>query len=97
MVNALSEWLEVSVHKDGKQWFQRFERGIPIGDLEAIADTEVTGTTVHFKPDATVFETVDFFLGTEISRMKNAAYLTPGVVFTLVDERTDYRERFCFE
>ncbi len=97
VVNALSEWLEVTVHKWGKQWFQRFERGIPIGDLEAIADTEVTGTTVHFKPDATVFETVDFFLGTEISRMKNAAYLTPGVVFTLVDERTDYRERFCFE
>lgn len=59
--------------------------------------TENKGTTVRFKPDKTVFETVDFVLATEIVRMKNAAYLTPNVSFTLIDERTDYHQRFCFE
>jgi DNA gyrase subunit B len=96
-VNALSDFLEVTVHKNGKKYFQRFERGIPVEDLKEIGDTEFNGTTVHFKPDGTVFETLDFVLGTEIARMKNAAYLTPGVSFTLIDERVDYAQRFCFE
>ena len=97
VVNALSDFLEVTVHKNGKKYFQRFERGIPLEDLKEIGDTEFNGTTVHFKPDGTVFETLDFVLGTEIARMKNAAYLTPGVSFTLIDERVDYAQRFCFE
>lgn len=96
VVNALSDRLEVTVHKNGKQYYQKYQKGVPVGDVEIVGDTDVTGTTVRFKPDATVFETIDFFLGTEIARMKNAAYLTPGVMFTLVDERVDYRERFCF-
>lgn len=97
VVNALSEYLEVRVHKNGKQYFQRFERGKPVADLKEAGDTDVNGTTVHFKPDDTVFETTDFVLQTEIQRMKNAAYLTPWVTFTLVDERVDYHARFCFE
>ncbi len=97
VVNALSDFLEVTVHKNGKKYFQRFERGIPVADLKEIGDTEVNGTTVHFKPDGTVFETLDFILSTEIARMKNAAYLTPWVSFTLVDERVNYAQRFCFE
>ena len=97
VVNALSEYLEVTVHKNGKKYFQRFEKGIPVADLKEIGDTDVNGTTVRFKPDNTVFETVDFILSTETARMKNAAYLTPGVAFTLVDERIDYHQRFCFE
>lgn len=97
VVNALSDHLEVTVHKNGKKYFQRYERGKPVSDLQELGATEVNGTTVHFKPDATMFETTDFALGTEISRMKNAAYLTPGVTFTLIDERVDYHGRFCFE
>ena len=97
VVNALSEYLEVTVHKNGKEYFQRFETGKPIADLKEVGDTSVNGTTVRFKPDSTVFETVDFILSTETARMKNAAYLTPGVTFTLIDERTNYHERFCFE
>lgn len=97
VVNALSDHLEVTVHKNGKKYFQRYERGKPVSDLQELGSTEVNGTTVHFKPDATMFETTDFALGTEISRMKNAAYLTPGVTFTLIDERVDYHGRFCFE
>ena len=77
VVNALSEYLEVTVHKNGKKYFQRFEKGKPVADLREMGDTDVNGTTVHFKPDNTVFETVDFVLNTETIRMKNAAYLTP--------------------
>lgn len=77
VVNALSEWLEVTVHKNGKKYFQRFETGKPVADLKEMGDTDVNGTTIHFKPDATMFETLDFVLATEIARMKNAAYLTP--------------------
>lgn len=68
-----------------------------MGDIQEIGETSLNGTTVHFKPDDTMFETVDFILATETARMKNAAYLTPGVTFTLVDERVGYHERFCFE
>ncbi len=97
VVNALSERLEVTVHKNNKEYFQRYERGIPQWDIREIGESDKNGTTVHFKPDGTVFETLDLLLGTEITRMKNAAYLTPGVSFTLIDERVDYAQRFCFE
>ncbi len=77
MVNALSEWLEVTVHKHGKIHFQRYERGIPQGDLQVIGETDRQGTMVKFKPDAKIFETVDFVSSTELSRLKQSAYLTP--------------------
>lgn len=97
VVNALSDRLEVTVHKNGTEYSQKYKRWIPQWDVQAVWPTTINGTTVHFKPDGTVFETLDFFLGTEIARMKNAAYLTPGVSFTLIDERSDYAQRFCFE
>ena len=97
VVNALSDWLEVTVHKNWTEYRQRYEKWVPQWDIEAIGPTEINGTTVHFKPDWTVFETLDFVLSTEIARMKNAAYLTPWVSFTLIDERSDYAQRFCFE
>lgn len=97
VVNALSEYLEVTVHKGGKKYYQRYEQGKPIGELEIIGETDITGTTIKFKPDDTVFETLDYTLTTEIIRMRNAAYLTPGVTFTLVDERTGFAKRYCFE
>ncbi len=97
VVNALSDRLIVNVHKNGTEYTQRYEKWIPLWEIEVVGPTSINGTTVHFKPDGTVFETLDFFLGTEIARMKNAAYLTPGVSFTLIDERVDYAQRFCFE
>ncbi len=97
VVNALSDRLKVTVHKNGTEYRQRYEKWIPQGEIEVVGPTDINGTTVHFKPDGTVFETLDFFLGTEIARMKNAAYLTPWVSFTLIDERADYAQRFCFE
>lgn len=77
VVNALSEWLEVTVHKHGKIHFQRYERGVPQGDLQVIGETDREGTIVKFKPDDKIFETIEFISGTELARLKQSAYLTP--------------------
>lgn len=77
VVNALSEWLEVTVYKNGKKYFQRFERGIPQGEIQEMGESDKVGTSVKFKPDALVFETIEFSQPIEIARMKQSAYLTP--------------------
>jgi len=97
VVNALSERLEVTVYKNGKKYFQRFERWIPIWDIQEIWETDKVGTTVKFKPDSTVFETVEFSQSIELARMKQSAYLTPGVTFNFVNKKTGYKQRFYFQ
>ncbi len=97
VVNALSERLEVTVHKNGKEYFQRFQRGIPDSDIQEIGATDKTGTTVSFKPDATIFETVEFSQTFEIARLKQSAYLSPGITFNFINKKTGFRQRFYFE
>ena len=97
VVNALSEWLEVTVYKNGKKYFQRFQRGIPDGDLQELWETDKVGTTVKFKPDATIFETVEFSQAIEIARMKQSAYLSPGITFNFVNKFNNFKQRFYFE
>ena len=97
VVNALSEWLEVTVHKNGHIYRQRYEKGVPQTELEVIWDTNITWTIVSFLPDKTIFDTIDFIGSTEISRMKQAAYLTPGVAFTFIDEKEWTKNRFFYE
>lgn len=97
VVNALSDYTEVTVHKNGKIFYQRYERGVPQGELEERGETDISGTTVHFKPDLTIFETGDFVEATEVARMKRGAYLTPGVTFTIINEKTGLRRRFYYE
>ena len=97
VVNALSEWLEVDVHKNGKIYKQRYEKGIPTWDLEIIGDTDRSGTVVRFFPDQTIFDTIEFMGSMEMARMKQSAYLTPWVTFTIIDEKEDHKERFYFE
>jgi len=96
VVNALAERLEVTVHKNGKKYFQRYERGIPQWQVEEIGETSINGTSVTWKPDDTVFETTEFIESVEIARMKHGAYLTPGVAFTIINEITWYHQRFCY-
>ena len=88
VVNALSTWLEVTVYKHGKIHQMRFEKGIPQGELRVIGDTDKTGTSVTFMPDGTIFETLEFSETAEVARMKQAAYLTPGVSFTFKNFKT---------
>jgi len=97
VTNALSNRLEVTVHKDWKMHRQRYEKWVPQGDLKVIWDTNKVGTSVTFLPDDTIFETTEFIEATEISRQKRAAYLTPGVTFTLVNDITGLKQRFRYE
>lgn len=87
VVNALSEWVEVEVFKDGKIHKQRYERGKPVTKLEIIGDTEITGTRVHFKPDPEIFEDTVFVTDTLIQRLRELAFLTRGVKIIVKDER----------
>ncbi|HMT27426.1 MAG TPA: ATP-binding protein, partial [Candidatus Absconditabacterales bacterium] len=86
VVNALSEELTATVHKNGKIYQQVFHRGVPQGDIEIVGETDVSGTTVSFKPDKEIFETTKFVYSTLSTRLKHSAYLTPGVTFSIVDE-----------
>ncbi len=97
VVNALSDRLEVEVHKNGKIYKQRYEKWIPVKELEIIGETDKSGTKVSFMPDAKIFDTIEFNGGTEVARMKQSAYLTPGVTFTFINEKEDTKQRFCFE
>ena len=92
VVNALSEWLEVEVHKEGKIHTQRYERGKPMTKLEVIGDTDVTGTKVHFKPDPEIFEDTVFVTDTLIQRLRELAFLTRGVKIIVRDERAEDEE-----
>ena len=99
VVNALSEWLVLEICRDGKRWYQRFERGDPTDDLVAVEDhTGPTGTAITFLPDATVFDEVEWAAQTLVQRLRETAFLTRGLRITLADERAGGdRHEFCFE
>lgn len=88
VVNALSEWLEVEVKREGHIHRQRYHRGIPQADLEVVGETQETGTTITFKPDPEVFtETTEFDIETLKKRLQEMAFLNQGVRILLTDER----------
>ena len=90
VVNALSDWLEVEVSRDGKVYKQRYERGNICYDLKVIGDTETpdyTGTKVTFKPDATIFDDVIYDYDTLRVRLRETAFLTKGLRISLTDLR----------
>ena len=92
VVNALSDWLEVTIYQDGKVYRQRYERGNVCYALEQVGDCEFekTGTTVIFKPDATIFqETTVYDFDVLKQRLREMAFLTKGLRIVLVDERTE--------
>lgn len=98
VVNALSDRMEVYVHKDGKIYKQVYQRGIPDGQVVPTGEkTKKTGTIVRFWPDGTIFSVTIFDYNTIINRMRQQAYLTKGVTLTIIDERTDEKYRFFFE
>ena len=100
VVNALSEWLEVKVYRDGKIYHQRFEKGgHPVKPLEIIGDCDPnrTGTTVTFKPDPQIFEeTTEFNYETLKSRSRELAFLNKGVRIILSDLRTGAKDEFLY-
>ena len=99
VVNALSEWLTVQVHKDGKIYEMRFSRGHITQEMKIIGDTDHTGTTVTFKPDPEMFDTLDYDYETLHTRMREQAFLNAGLRITITDARAgqEQSEAMCYE
>lgn len=97
VVNALSEWTEVEVRKNGKVWYQKYNRGIPEAPVKEIGETDDHGTTVRFKADHEIFETLVFDYNTLKNRLKELAYLNKGLVITITDSRKEPFKKEVFE
>ena len=99
VVNALSEWLTVQVHKDGKIYEMKFSRGSITQEMKIIGETDHTGTTVTFKPDPEMFDTLDYDYETLHTRMREQAFLNAGLRITITDARTgqEQSETMCYE
>ena len=89
VVNALSEWLEVTIHKDGKMYKQRYERGKVMYPLKVVGDTTKRGTEVVFLPDKEIFEETVFDFDTLRQRLREMAFLTKGIKIILIDKRLE--------
>lgn len=97
VVNALSDKLIADVHREGKHYRQTYTRGIPDGQVEVIGDSDITGTTVTFYPDTSIFETTDFDYDILQLRFRNQAYLNKEVSIHFEDLRTGRQDDFHFE
>lgn len=97
VVNALSEWCRVDVHKDGKIYSQGYHCGKPDGDVQQTGASELRGTFTVFKPDASIFSEVKFNFETLCKRMRELAFLNKGVKITLKDETSDQQAVFKFD
>ncbi len=94
VVNALSEWLEIRVRRDGHEYFQRYERGAPVAPVTTVGESSETGTTTRFKPDGSILETTLFDRETIARRLKELSFLNPGVSISFRDERDGSEETF---
>ncbi len=99
VVNALSEWLVVQVHKDGKIYEMKFSRGHILDDMKIVGETDHTGTTVTFKPDPEMFDTLEYEYETLHTRMREQAFLNAGLHITITDARPgrEQSEAMCYE
>ena len=98
VVNALSEWLRVRVHKEGKIYEMEFSRGKITKEMEIVGDTDRTGTEVTFKPDPEMFDTLEYDYDVLHTRMREQAFLNAGLKITIADERTPdgKRDSMCY-
>ena len=95
--NALSEHLTVTVYQKGKVFKQDYSRGKPLNDLTVIGETDRTGTTIWFKPDAEIFETVSFDFDTLKQRLREMAFLNKGIRIRLIDQRDGRDKIYHYE
>ncbi|MGE5893240.1 MAG: DNA topoisomerase (ATP-hydrolyzing) subunit B, partial [bacterium] len=96
VVNALSEWLELEIRRDGEVYHQSYERGVPKVPLTVIGKTKKRGTKVTFKPDPLVFESMEFSFELLSQRLRELAFLNSGLTITIADEKTDKKQEFHF-
>jgi DNA gyrase subunit B len=95
-VNALSDWLEVEVRRNGEVHHQRYEGGRPVTQLETIGKTKSTGTKITFLPDGSVFSTTEFNWDTLATRLRELAFLNKGITIKLKDEEANREELFKY-
>ncbi|MBU1863038.1 MAG: hypothetical protein KKH94_05165, partial [Candidatus Omnitrophica bacterium] len=91
-VNALSEWFEVEVRREGKIHHQKYERGKPQGKVTVVGKAKQSGTSVSFKPDGTIFQVTDFSFDILSKRLRELAFLNKGLQILICDERTKDKE-----
>ena len=96
VVNALSEWLDVEVKRDGGVYHQRYQRGVPTGPVEKIGKSKVSGTKVSFKPDPQIFEATEFHYDILAQRLRELAFLNPNLKIILEDERGEKKSEEFF-
>ena len=96
VVNALSEWLEVEIRRDGRVYTQRYDRGKPQSDLQAGEKTTKRGTTIRFKPDPEIFEITTFSFDVLANRLRELAFLNKGLKIQIEDERDEKKVTFHY-
>jgi DNA gyrase subunit B len=89
VVNALSKWMKVEIHRDGKIWKQEYAKGVPQTEVEEIGDTDKSGTTITYLADDSIFTSDEYDLKRLLNKYKQAAYLTAGTTFNIVDNRSE--------
>ncbi|NLX74740.1 MAG: DNA topoisomerase (ATP-hydrolyzing) subunit B [Synergistaceae bacterium] len=89
VVNALSEWLELTIWREGKEHHQRYERGVPMTELEIVGDTENRGTKIRFMPDKEIFTSIEFQADILKGRLRELAFLNPSITINFRDLRQE--------
>lgn len=97
VVNALSEWCEVSVHRDEKIYYQRYKIGIPDESVKTIGSTSKKGTVVRFQADSTIFDELEYSYDVLSNRLRELAFLNKGIEINLVDERVSPEKERSFK
>jgi DNA gyrase subunit B len=97
VVNALSEWLEVEVTREGKRYYQKYQRGKPTAPLKVLGKAKGSGTKVVFKPDVKIFKKVEFSFDLLSQRLRELAFLNPGVKVEISEEKTGKSQIFQYE
>ncbi|MEK7850976.1 MAG: DNA topoisomerase (ATP-hydrolyzing) subunit B, partial [Deltaproteobacteria bacterium] len=97
VVNALSEQLDLEIYRDGKVYHQKYERGNPVTQLVVTGETKRRGTRIRFKPDAQIFETMEYSFDTLSQRLRELSFLNKGLLITIEDERSGKRNEFEYK
>ncbi len=97
VVNALSEWLEVEIKREGQVWYQAYDRGTPRAPVKATGKTKGTGTQVTFKADPQIFEVSEYSFDILSQRLRELSFLNSGLKITIKDERTGKEHEFCYK
>ena len=96
-VNALSEWFEVEIRRNGNVYHQRYEIGTPVTELETIGKTKSTGTKITFFPDDSIFQVTEYNWDTLSTRLRELAFLNKGIEISLSQEQPERQETYCYK